>query len=100
MQVFAIFRVCVCVCSVVYGSVWNKHKKKADVLEREGSTREKRKTRILPQMLALGELNIRYPFNLPQTGSIAGSSESSTDSQLMADCGGSFPSVKLLELAV
>lgn len=79
MQVFAIFRVCVCVCSVVYGSVWNKHKKKADVLEREGSTREKRKTRILPQMLALGELNIRYPFNLPQTGSIAGSSESSTD---------------------
>ena len=87
-------------CSVVYGSVWNKHKKKADVLEREGSTREKRKTRILPQMLALGELNIRYPFYLPQTGSIAGSLESSTDSQLMADCGGSFPSVKLLELAV
>ena len=75
-------------------------KKKADVLEREGSTREKRKTRILPQMLDLGELNIRYPFNLPQTGSLARSSESSTDSQLMADCGGSFPSVKLLELAV
>lgn len=74
-------------------------KKKVDVLEREGSTREKRKTQILPQMLALGELNVRYPFNL-QTGSLPGSSESSTDSQLMADCGGSFPSVKLLELAV
>ena len=51
-------------------------------------------------MLALGELNIRYPFNLPQPGSLAGSLESSTDNQLMADCGGSFPSVKLLELAV
>lgn len=40
--------------------------------------REKRETRILPQMLTLDKLKIQYPFNRPQTSSLVGASKSST----------------------
>lgn len=49
----AISRICVCVCSTVCGRVWDKSEESKEVLEGEGSMREKRGTRILPQMLAL-----------------------------------------------
>lgn len=43
----------VCVCSTVCGRVWDKSEESKEVLEGEGSMREKRRTKILPQMLAL-----------------------------------------------